>query len=902
MNKAKTVLPALFVIVSLAAILAGGLALRLLGSNWPPLHPDDHKLTRWIKRTSIQAFVTDQVYPNGFFVMFRPIQWMAVGRLDQPQAPDDAALQRGALDRKLLLLGRAFNAWLGMAAALLAFLMARRIFNSGSAGLAAAWAVAFHPFFVEHCHYLETEAAMVFTLFLALLAWTECISGRRKWTIPAAALLSGFAAGTKFTSLLLLPMVFLPLFLCVDPKSGRPPWAWVAAGMVAFLAGFATANVGIIAEPEWFFARLRIDSAGTFGESEIVVGAAFGKPMALFLHQLRWLIRYVAAWGFLPLLAWGAGMILWFRAGRTRHFTAVALGFPALFAAYLLFKAPWVRMQETFNLLPAFAMAAAALLTAVMAGMRAGPPFRRALASAGAILLILAGLTTLGASIRRAQLFAWHDSRFAAGEWLKQHMNPDRALGLEAYTKAAPLPGTPVPLTIPLGRAEDHLAPGGRIEKSDFVLKNESFPDRGRWDPFTGKRYIDVEERRLAFLGAFRPLRSWAPCMSKNEASFAFANPILTLYGRIPKPAPAPDLSIPLPRPILVTGKPIVFSPVGHMLGAAWAVPLTGKGATVALGGPVEHTGPIYAVIFTEDEPANVKITGRGNAAFVQAGPWSAVAAELERTAFRRRCAPFEYIHARTVSGSRREKGRTYLTLAFAPEEALWLVHWLGSRMIALDFMDHTGLNANVINGNTNGLRGIARLRATDHGFRRMAKQAHADITAAMRAPPESIAIDGIDGRTFEDFSFINCLLATNAFSLAPVQAGSDFMCRTGFPAIMPPGNWAVRLELRASFPAGATEDRERAQLSIAGPGGLVAWQGPAPSSNGWQAIEFTWKTDSYAPFELIMSAPVPLEIECRQSDISWPLRRQFENTLLLLEKSPGSRETGGLLGAYLPY
>ena len=901
MNKAKTVLPALFVIVALAAILAGGLALRLLGSDWPALHPDDHKLTRWIKRTSIRAYITDQVYPNGFFVMFRPIQRLAVDRLDQPQFPVDPAMPRGGLDRKLLLLGRAFNAWLGMAAALLAFLMARRIFNSGGAGLAAAWAVAFHPFLVEHSHYLETEAAMVFTLFLALLAWTECISGRRKWTIPAAALLSGFAAGTKFTSLLLLPLVFLPLFLCVDPKSGRRPWAWVAAGMVAFLAGFVTANVGIIAEPEWFFARLRADSAGTFNESEIVVGAAFGKPMALFMHKLRWLGKFLAVWGFFPLLAWGAGMILWFRAGRTRLFTAVALGFPALFIAFLLFKAPWVRMQETFNLLPAFAMAAAALLAAVMAGMRAGPTSRRALACAGAILLILAGLTTLGASIRRAQLFAWHDSRFAAGEWLKQHMNPNRTLGLEAYTKATPLPGTPVPLTIPLGRAEDHMAPDGRIEKSDFVLRNETIPSRGLFDPFTGRRYAIIEERRLAFLSTFRPLRSWSPCPPENEVTFAFVNPTLTLYARTPSPAPALDLSVPLPRPILVTGDRVPFAPGGHSLGAAWAMPLTGKGATAAIGGPGDYPGAIYAVIFTEDEPANVKITGRGNAAFVQAGPWSAVAVELERTAFRRRCAPFEYIHARTVSGARREKGHTYFTLAFTPQEALWLTHWLGSRMTALDFMDQSGLNAEIASAETNGPRGMARLKATDHGIRRMAKQAHADITAAMRAPPESIAIDGIDGRTFEDFSFINCLLATNAFSLAPGPAGADFMCRTGFPAIMPPGNWAVRLELRASGPAGAPEDKERAQLSIAGPGGLIAWQGPAPSSNGWQAIEFTWKTDSYAPFDLVLSAPVPLEIECRQSHISWPLRQQFENTLLLLEKSPKPRETGGLLGAYLP-
>lgn len=902
MNQEKQGLQKLFVIASLVAILAGGLGLRLLGSGWPPLHPDEHKLTKWVKRTSIQAFVTDQVYPNGFFVMFRPIQWLAVGRLDKPPTPGAASPATDNLDRRLLLLGRAFNAWLGAAAAFLAFLMARAIFKSSGPGLAAAWAVAFHPFFVEHCHYLETEAAMVFTLFLGLLAWTVYLSGRRRWAIAAAALLSGFAAGTKFTSLLLLPLAFLPLIHGIEPKGRGRPWAWTIAGLAAFAAGFAVSNIGLVAETEWFFDRLAADSAGTFGESREVVGAAFGRPMALFMHKLRWLGKYLAAWGFVPLLAWAAGMTLWFRTGRARHFTAVALGFPALFAVFLLFKAPWVRMQETFNLLPAFAMAAAALLSAALALMRSGALFRRALGWAGAILLILAGLTMLRASARRAELFAWQDSRFAAGEWLKLHMNTDRALGLEAYTKAQYLPGTPVPNTVHLGRAEDHMGPGGRIGQSDYVLRNETFPDRGRFDPFTGRHYMPFEERRMAFLRAFRPLRHWSPCPPEDEASFAFVNPELTLYGRAPAPIPTLCVATPLPRPIIITAKPLLFSPIGHSLGAAWAAPLTSKGATAAIGGPMDHPGPVYAVIFTENEPANVKITGRGGGALVQVAQWSAVAVELKRGAFRGRWAPFESIHARTVSGSRHEKGRTYLTLAFTPDEALWLTHWLGSRMKALEFMDQSGLNADFVNGGTNGRRGMARLRATDHGFRRSARQAHAEIEAALQASPESIVINGIDGRTFEDFSRINGVLATNAFSLAPGPDGAAYMCRTGFPALMPPGNWPVRLELRASPPAGAPPDGGRAQLSIAGPGGAVAWQGPAPASGEWQAVVFTWASKSHAPFELLLSAPVPMEIECRQAEVSWPLRGQLENARTLIEESPAPREGGGLLNACIPH
>jgi len=102
--------------------------------------------------------------------------------------------------------------------------------------------------------------------------------------------------------------------------------------------------------------------------------------------------------------------------------------------------------------------------------------------------------------------------------------------------------------------------------------------------------------------------------------------------------------------------------------------------------------------------------------------------------------------------------------------------------------------------------------------------------------------------------------------------------------------------------PAGAPPDGGRAQLSIAGPGGAVAWQGPAPASGEWQAVVFTWASKSHAPFELLLSAPVPMEIECRQAEVSWPLRGQLENARTLIEESPAPREGGGLLNACIPH
>lgn len=894
-------LQTLLVIASLAAILAGGLGVRSIGSDWPALHPDAHKLTRWIKRTSVHAYVTDQVYPNGFFVMFRPVQRLVVGRLDRPISPENAASNNADQDRKLLFLARAFNAWLGIASAFLAFLMARRIFDSNGAGLVAAWAVAFHPFFVEHCHYIETDAAMVFTLFLALFAWTMYLSNQRRWTIPVAALLSGFAVGTKFTSVLLLPLVFLPLLHGLNPKSDRRPWAWLLAGLAAFIVGFIAANIALVIDPEWFFTRLRADTAGTLAESKRVIGAAYGRPMALFMHQLRWLGKFLADWHAIPLLAGFAGVLAWFRIKPVKPFRAVAWFFPVMFIVYLLFRAPWIRMQETFNLLPAFALATAALFVVTMKNLRSTATFRRVLGCAGAILLILAGLTLLHSSIRRAQLFTWQDSRFAAGQWLARHMDPDRMLGLERYTKAMPMCATPVPLIVALDKIEDQFGPGERLSQTDYVLRNETFPDRGRFDPFTGKRYSNFEARRQLFLKIFQPLRSWSPCPPETESSFAFVNPELTLYGRIATPLPTQTVTMTLPRPIIITDSPFVFPPIGHNLGAARAVPLTRKGAKVAIGGPKDYAGPVYAIIFTEDEPANVHISGLGDSAFAHLGEWSAIAIELKRSLFRLRLDTYECIRARTVSGSRKEKGHTYLTLAFTSEEAFWLSLWLGSRMKTLDFMDQVGMNEDLVNKGTNTLLGVARMRATAHCLRRMTAEARAEIAVARQVPVESLAIDGMSGKTFEDFSRINNVFATNAFCLSPASNDVTYMCRTGMPALFPPGNWEVRLELRATLLTKALPDAAQAMLSITMPNGDVMWQGPALVSNDWQTIEFTWHSDSYAPFEIIMAAPASLMLDCRRSAISWPLQRQLENADKLLDELIEPRQAGGAVGDYLP-
>jgi len=132
----------------------------------------------------------------------------------------------------LFLLGRlptiAFSALLAIAIAI-----AARRFFSPAAALAAVWLLCLDPNILAHGRYITTDLSSALFFFLAVILWVSwCRTPSRPLAIWTAVAL-GLALGSKFSLVILLPL--LPLLLLIHTVCERwafRPWL-VLAGIVA---------------------------------------------------------------------------------------------------------------------------------------------------------------------------------------------------------------------------------------------------------------------------------------------------------------------------------------------------------------------------------------------------------------------------------------------------------------------------------------------------------------------------------------------------------------------------------------------------------------------------------------------------------------------------------------------
>ena len=118
------------------------------------------------------------VYPGGFFVMSRPAKTFFEKRIRGPLW--HVGFRCGLTDVEYPPRGMEFRLWGILFSLLLAALsiwlahsLARVVTGSYLGALAGAIAFAFHPIFVEHSHYLETDIAMLFCAMLTLRLMVE---------------------------------------------------------------------------------------------------------------------------------------------------------------------------------------------------------------------------------------------------------------------------------------------------------------------------------------------------------------------------------------------------------------------------------------------------------------------------------------------------------------------------------------------------------------------------------------------------------------------------------------------------------------------------------------------------------------------------------------------------------
>jgi hypothetical protein len=870
----------------LALLLAAGFALRYQGSDWANLHPDSDKMARWMKHTSTHLYINDQVYPGGFFFLFRPIQWLSLGLLRDPEHVElnGQILTARELDLHLIVLARRFNVWLGTLTCAFVFLLAWRVFRSAAAGLAAAAFLAFSRFHVEHCHYEETDIAKLFALTLALLAWTWLAERFTRRRFLLASLLSGVAAGVKFPLLILLPLV--PAYTAAMPLDG----AWsrrlarmgplVLAGLLLFLAGMALMNPAMLLNARWFIGRFAADAAGTLAEKAGVIGAAAGAPWAGVAHQSLWLLRFLGAWGWPALAAAALGAWLWFRnPGALRRGLPVWI-FTLLFATHLLLVAPWIRMQETFPFLILAACGVGALAVVVFEAPRPGVwAWGRRIAAGGLTVLALAWGIQQSAWV--SSLFAWEDTRGMAEAWLKRRWPPGATLGLEMYTKTQPVAHLPVPGAVGLYKIEHHDLATSHLAACSFVLRNETMLGRGLVNPFTGRLYDVCQERLDRFHDGWELLRDWTPSPAKGPADFAFVDPRLGLYGRRPPPAAIEAAAVPLLRPWHILPERLTYFRQGHELGAAEAVPVHRWGVEVAVGGPEPVLGPVYAIVFTRGEAAHVKIRGFGNSHVVSLDAWDADAVRLDRSSVLPRLHGFERVRAQVVTGSRRLEVLPCLTLAFSADEALATMLTLGRRSHALDIMDEWGMNRAEVDDPARGqpCLGQTRLAATHHSLTRWLAVAARSASRVLASQPGTARVNGQAEVHYDAFARVTTTPAFEAMLALEPEPGVSgrYSGLLEAPVLLPPGVWRLCGEWRADV-ATTSSDLEPIPVRVETLAGVSLWEGAVlpGGTNNWSTAAADWTVDAVTPLRLRVASSAPLRLIGRNLAVRWTLRERL--------------------------
>ena len=629
----------------LFVVCIGAFLIRTEGVKWPKLHPDEHVIGIWVEKSSQNIYIKDRVYPNGFFMLARPFVFAgkALIRLNERFDYNCGKLDRvRSVQLDGICFGRWFNVWAGTLLCVIVFLFVSRLACSQWAGLFAAGLMGFAQYVVEHSHYAETDMVALVILTVALWLWVivRDTSGMR-WFI-AAAFVSGFAAGTKFTLAALMALVLVESVLFAKRRLTvgwwKPLMGAVCLGILLFGAGFIVANPAVLLDFKWFWAGMAVEKQRVFSETMLNLGSLGAQPGVKYLHHL-WCFygnAVTLGWPWIALIAAGLPCVA---LGRARRYWSVLILFPAVFAFYWIFMAPWVRSQEFLLFLPSFAALAVLPLVALW----------RSNYFTGRVLVLIIALIALvancGGGLRVANLFGWKDTRIQAMEWLQINLQPESRIAAEFYAEAA----CPATLNPPLAIRKierDSVKP--LIDYgADYLLRAASVSGRGLRHPLTGELYPEPDANLKQFMAGSTLLCSWAPLPPQGSATFS--SPVIELYG-MKHFVPTISLHAELPQPALIVNagqNPAgreTFCPIGRQLGCKKALLIDRLPQTIAIGGPEPLNKPVFLVLNTMERPAVINVRGFGSRHKVFLEPYDTAVVLLKRPTWRPRAEPFEKI------------------------------------------------------------------------------------------------------------------------------------------------------------------------------------------------------------------------------------------------------------------
>lgn len=332
--------------------------------------------------------------------------------------PDERFLfQHPEQTARLLWIGRLLSAAFAVASIWLTYRLARRWGLERSGSLLAAALLALHPSFLVHGHFMTVNPPVTFWFLVTLLLLDRWI--RRGGLAPAAlaGLAAGIASSTKYSGLLLAPIVLLAGWLRgrtasapVAPPAGASPAraareVGVAAvcGVVAFVLG----SPYIVLAASEFHARFGtwMHALAPPGESARVAASSD------WLGALGWVSEvHLAASGPLLVAAALAGSIL-----ALRRLTPLRGMIVTLLALFLVVSLRMRYLATDSRFLPMFPLVALLAAVALVDLVRV----RRMAGIAAIAAVVLTQVVWVSALLAR---FHGPLPQRLASEWAREHL------------------------------------------------------------------------------------------------------------------------------------------------------------------------------------------------------------------------------------------------------------------------------------------------------------------------------------------------------------------------------------------------------------------------------------------------------------------------------------------------
>jgi len=431
------------VLVLFTVVVLAGIGVRFYGLGWGlpyHFHSDEFLMADITEKLRTTPSISELVAGESKFFLYPPVlMFLQIGLVSASTLVRPFEHGDPASLTLFYLLARGIVAAFGAATVAFLYRLGTRIY-SRTAGLLAAFFLAFTVLHVRDSHFFTTDVPMTFFFVLILYLCLGIVEKKSRKAYLLAGIVTGIAVATKQTVLLAVPVIFAAHLMALWKGAGRP-WkerlralfsgpslgklaiVFVAAGLV-----FLLANPFVVMNPAAF-----LDMSGR--TIDFVKGAqrpqwTFQFTGATGAYWLTNLLYYSMGPALEILCLFGALWALWKRKwadGLILSFIAVYFG--AIGFGYMKF------IRYALPLLPFLCLFGARF--AVELYESAKPKAVRALI---AVVIALVGATSVFYTLSYLHIYKQDDVRVQASRWIHENI-PQGSTVLINISYATPLLG-----------------------------------------------------------------------------------------------------------------------------------------------------------------------------------------------------------------------------------------------------------------------------------------------------------------------------------------------------------------------------------------------------------------------------------------------------------------------------